>query len=32
MTMGEQNNDAQSYELLDYAMGLGVNFFDTAEL
>lgn len=30
MTMGEQNDEAQSYELLDYCMARGVNFFDTA--
>lgn len=31
MTFGEQNNEKQSFELLDYALVNGVNFFDTAE-
>ncbi|GBF87712.1 hypothetical protein Rsub_00423 [Raphidocelis subcapitata] len=32
MTMGEQNDEAESFAILDEAMRLGVNFFDTAEL
>ncbi|PCI08216.1 MAG: NADP(H)-dependent aldo-keto reductase [Flavobacteriaceae bacterium] len=32
MTFGEQNNEAESHEQMDYALEQGVNFFDTAEL
>lgn len=32
MTFGEQNNEAQAHEQLDYAIAAGVNFIDTAEL
>lgn len=32
MTFGEQNNEADAYTQLDYALDHGVNFIDTAEL
>ena len=32
MTMGEQNTEAQAFELLDYCVARGVDWFDTAEL
>ena len=32
MTWGEQNNQQQAFEQMDYALTQGVNFFDTAEL
>jgi aryl-alcohol dehydrogenase-like predicted oxidoreductase len=32
MTWGSQNSEAQAHEQMDYAVGQGVNFFDTAEL
>ena len=32
MTWGEQNNEAEAHEQLDYALGRGVNFIDTAEI
>jgi len=32
MTWGEQNNEAQAFEQLDYALDAGINFIDTAEL
>lgn len=32
MTWGEQNSAAEAFEQLDYAVGQGVNFIDTAEL
>lgn len=32
MTWGEQNNQADAHQQMDYAVGQGVNFFDTAEL
>lgn len=32
MNMGEQNTEAEGHEQLDYALGQGVNFIDTAEL
>ncbi|WP_394131839.1 NADP(H)-dependent aldo-keto reductase [Shewanella maritima] len=32
MTWGEQNTQAQAFEQLDYAIGRGVNFIDTAEM
>jgi len=32
MTWGEQNNQKDAFEQMDYAIDQGVNFFDTAEL
>jgi aryl-alcohol dehydrogenase-like predicted oxidoreductase len=32
MTWGSQNSEAEGHEQMDYAVGQGVNFFDTAEL
>jgi len=32
MTWGEQNTQEQGFKQMDYALGQGVNFFDTAEL
>lgn len=32
MTFGEQNTQEQGFEQMDYALDLGLNFFDTAEL
>jgi len=32
MTWGQQNTRDQAFEQMDYAIDLGVNFFDTAEL
>ena len=32
MTWGQQNNQAEAFEQMDYALAQGVNFFDTAEL
>jgi len=32
MTWGEQNTEAEGHEQMDYALGRGVNFWDTAEL
>ncbi|MGI9365245.1 MAG: aldo/keto reductase [Rhizobiaceae bacterium] len=32
MTWGSQNSEAQAHEQLDYAIGEGVNFIDTAEM
>ncbi|MCW8963469.1 MAG: aldo/keto reductase [Gammaproteobacteria bacterium] len=32
MTFGQQNDEAQSHEQLDYAVGQGINFIDTAEM
>jgi aryl-alcohol dehydrogenase-like predicted oxidoreductase len=32
MTWGEQNNEAQAHEQMDYALERGINFFDTAEM
>ncbi len=32
MTWGEQNNELEAFEQMDYAIKEGVNFFDTAEL
>jgi aryl-alcohol dehydrogenase-like predicted oxidoreductase len=32
MTWGEQNTQAEAFAQMDYALGQGVNFFDTAEL
>lgn len=32
MTWGEQNTQAEAFEQMDYALSMGVNFLDTAEL
>ena len=32
MTFGEQNNEKESHEILDFALENGINFFDTAEM
>jgi len=32
MTFGEQNTQEEGFQQMDYAVGQGVNFFDTAEL
>jgi aryl-alcohol dehydrogenase-like predicted oxidoreductase len=32
MTWGEQNSEADAHEQLDYAIGQGINFIDTAEM
>jgi aryl-alcohol dehydrogenase-like predicted oxidoreductase len=32
MTWGQQNTEAEGHEQMDYAVGQGINFFDTAEL
>lgn len=32
MTWGKQNTEAEGHEQMDYALGQGVNFFDTAEM
>ena len=32
MTFGEQNSQRESFEQMDYALGQGVSFWDTAEL
>ena len=32
MTFGEQNSEAEAHQQLDYALALGVNFIDTAEM
>ena len=32
MTWGEQNNQDDGFEQMDYAFERGINFFDTAEL
>ena len=32
MTWGTQNSEAEAHQQMDYALGQGVNFFDTAEL
>lgn len=32
MTWGEQNSEAEAHAQLDYAIGQGVNFIDTAEM
>lgn len=31
MTWGQQNTEAEGHAQMDYALGQGVNFFDTAE-
>ena len=32
MTWGEQNTQKEGFEQMDYALGEGVNFWDTAEI
>ena len=32
MTWGEQNNQKEAFDQMDYAVDQGINFFDTAEL
>ena len=32
MTWGKQNNQQEAFELMDYALDQGINFFDTAEM
>lgn len=32
MTFGNQNTEAEAHEQMDYAVGHGINFFDTAEV
>ena len=32
MTWGTQNSEKDAFEQMDYSLGNGVNFFDTAEL
>ncbi len=32
MTWGKQNNKTEAFEQMDYAIGQGINFFDTAEM
>ncbi|MGH8852761.1 MAG: aldo/keto reductase [Telluria sp.] len=32
MTFGEQNTEAEAHRQLDYALGRGINFIDTAEM
>ena len=32
MTWGEQNTEAEAHQQLDYAIGQGINFIDTAEM
>ena len=32
MTWGEQNNQKEAFEQMDYAISQGINFFDTAEM
>src|SRR5882672_9365272 len=32
MTWGEQTSEAEAHQQLDYALGQGVNFIDTAEM
>jgi aryl-alcohol dehydrogenase-like predicted oxidoreductase len=32
MTWGEQNNESEAHEQLEYAIGQGINFIDTAEM
>src|SRR6266446_2618810 len=32
MTWGEQNSEAEAHAQLDYAIGEGINFIDTAEM
>ena len=32
MTWGQQNTQDEGFEQMDYAIDMGVNFFDTAEM
>ena len=32
MTWGEQNNQKEAFEQMNYALDNGINFFDTAEI
>ena len=32
MSYGEQNNEAEAHEQLDYSLSQGINFIDTAEM
>jgi aryl-alcohol dehydrogenase-like predicted oxidoreductase len=32
MTWGEQNTEKDGHEQMDYALDMGINFFDTAEM
>ena len=32
MTWGEQNNQQEGFDQMNYALERGINFFDTAEL
>ncbi len=32
MTFGEQNSEAEAFQMMDVALDMGVNFFDTAEM
>ena len=32
MTWGEQNDQKEAFEQMDYALDQGINFFDTAEI
>ena len=32
MTWGQQNTQAEGHEQMDYALDMGINFFDTAEM
>ena len=32
MTWGQQNTQKEGFEQMDYAIDMGVNFFDTAEM
>ena len=32
MTWGTQNSEKEAFEQMDYSIGQGINFFDTAEL
>ena len=32
MTWGQQNTQDEGFEQMDYALDMGINFFDTAEM
>ena len=32
MTWGQQNTQEEGFEQMDYALDMGINFFDTAEM
>ncbi|MBE8219758.1 MAG: aldo/keto reductase, partial [Alphaproteobacteria bacterium] len=32
MTWGQQNTEAEGHEQIDYALAMGINFLDTAEM